>query len=263
VAAAAGVAVWRLWRKASRGQRLFLATLPVAGILSLVVSWLLLDTGKWIIAGQYQPGRYLLYVTFVAVFASAVAGIRAAEARQYPIAAAFLFVAFAIPMHPDITKLTSTQYGLALALAIAGSLPRMALPAAALAFVLLPTAGNVRTAPALHTPELDALAEWARNATPADSVFQFADVRRGLEPGVFRARALRAIYADWKAGGQSNFLPGFAAEWWRRWQQVDRPQPLARYGSLGIDYVVFSAGKQPDGAVAEYRNDRWVVVKTR
>jgi hypothetical protein len=178
-------------------------------------------------------------------------------------AIAFLFVAFAVPMHPDLTKLTITQYGLALGLAAVASAPKGALIAACLAFVLLPGIGKVNPAPQLHSPELDALSAWARHTTAVDAVFQFADVRRGLEPGVFRARALRAIYVDWKAGGQANFLPAFALDWWRRWQQVERPQPLDTYRRLGIDFVIFSAGKIPPNLFPVYANDRWVVVKAR
>ena len=114
--------------------------------------------------------------------------------------------------------------------------------------------GKVVTAPPLHTPELNELASWAHESTPKDALFQFADVRRGLEPGVFRARAMRAIWADWKAGGQSNFMSSFATEWARRWKIADKPQTLAKYRELGIDYVVFSASKAPKDAQPVYSN---------
>ena len=54
--------------------------------------------------------------------------------------------------------------------------------------------------------------------TPKDAVFQFGDAERRLEPGVFRARAKRALYVDWKAGGQVNFLQPFAMLWAERWE---------------------------------------------
>jgi hypothetical protein len=112
------------------------------------------------------------------------------------------------------------------------------------------------------TPELDNLIEWARASTPPDSVFQFADIRRGLEPGVLRSRAQRAIYADWKAGGQVNFMPSFARIWADRWKQVERPQSLLRYRELGIDFVVFRSGKAPKNAKPVFRNAAWTVFRT-
>ena len=42
-----------------------------------------------------------------------------------------------------------------------------------------------------------------------EAVFQFGDAAGGWSPGVFRVRAKRALYVDWKAGGQVNFLPSF------------------------------------------------------
>jgi hypothetical protein len=109
---------------------------------------------------------------------------------------------------------------------------------------------------------LDDLARWARQNTPKDAVFQFAEAGRDLAPGVFRARATRALYVDWKAGGQVNFQKHFSDVWWQRWQKVEKPQTLDRYRELGIDYVVFNAGGGvPTGAEAVYSNARYVVFK--
>jgi hypothetical protein len=110
------------------------------------------------------------------------------------------------------------------------------------AFFLFPTVGRIVNYPRLHTPELAELSAWARASTPKDAVFLFPDMPRSLQPGIFRAEALRAIYVDWKSGGQVNYLPEFAAQWWFRWQQTlaqpFRPSDLARYSGLGIQYVV-------------------------
>src|SRR5690606_1024680 len=128
--------------------------------------------------------------------------------------------------------------------------------------VLIPTAGKVTNYPAIHSAELNELAQWARASTPKEALFQFADIRRGAEGGIFRARALRAVYADWKAGGQVNFQHEFAREWARRWQLVERAKPLATYRDLGITHVVYTAGKQPKGIQPVFENSRWVVVAT-
>jgi len=70
------------------------------------------------------------------------------------------------------------------------------------------------------TPALTSLSNWARSETPLDAVFLFPAAGHGLEPGVFRTAALRAVYVDWKGGGQVNYQRDFATEWWFRWQQT-------------------------------------------
>jgi hypothetical protein len=190
---------------------------------------------------------------------SVVAAIVATERRRWIEALLFFTVAFAIPMDSKVTNIftlhnaTSTQR-LALAaglaalaiLAVAVSRKRAGyavIAAAALVpFFVIPSIGKVRNYAALHNSELNQLAEWARQNTAKDAMFQFADAGRDLAPGVFRARAVRALFADWKAGGQVNFHREFAMLWWERWQLVEDRQTLERYRALGVDYVVFSAG---------------------
>ena len=111
-------------------------------------------------------------------------------------------------------------------------------------FFLVPTLGGVSTHPRLHTPELAQLSAWARASTPPDTVFLFADAGKQLQPGIFRSEALRAVYVDWKGGGQVNYLTDLGVQWWARWQQVLAapfdPRNVARYGALGIGYIVLS-----------------------
>jgi hypothetical protein len=120
-------------------------------------------------------------------------------------------------------------------------------------FFLVPTLGGVSTHPRLHTPELAQLSAWARASTPRDAVFLFADAGKQLQPGIFRSEALRAVYVDWKGGGQVNYLMDLGEQWWARWQQVLAtpfdPRNVARYGPLGIDYIVLSPrSRLPDRA---------------
>ena len=121
------------------------------------------------------------------------------------------------------------------------------------AFFLVPTLGGVSTHPRLHTPELAQLSSWARASTSRDAVFLFADAGRQLQPGIFRSEALRAVYVDWKGGGQVNYLTDLGEQWWSRWQRVlaapFNPQNVAYYHALGIDYVVLSPrNRLPDRA---------------
>ena len=266
MAIAAAVSVWRVWPRLSPELRVFFAGLPAIGVISAPASVLLLETMKWAVAPQYQFGRYLMFIAFFAALASAMAGAFAALRSRWTEAAAFWFIAFLIPLAPDFTKLSALHAGIAAGLAIMAAFVRyspVAVAAAVLPFILIPTVGKVVTAPTLHSAELNELASWARVSTPKDAVFQFADVRRGLEPGVFRARAMRAIWADWKSGGQSNFMNSFATEWARRWKIADKPQTLAKYRELGIDYVVFSAPKAPKDAPPVFSNARWTVFQVR
>jgi hypothetical protein len=109
--------------------------------------------------------------------------------------------------------------------------------------------GGVVNYPQLHTPELAQLSAWARASTPQDAVFLFPDAAHGLDPGIFRAEALRAVYVDWKAGGQVNYLKEFGDEWGSRWQQTMarrfRPADMAKYEGLGIGYVVLQVKNRP------------------
>ncbi len=145
--------------------------------------------------------------------------------------------------------------------------PQQAPLLAAAAFLVIPWAGRLELHPRLHTPELEEVAAWARASTGKNDVFLFADAGRRLEPGVFRARALRALYVDWKSGGQANLLRDYGYEWRRRWQAVREARPpllaLEQYVQLGIDWIVISPENAPAGAAPAFRNRRWAVFSTR
>lgn len=94
------------------------------------------------------------------------------------------------------------------------------------------------------TPGLTELSRWAAANTPKDAVFLFPQAGKSLEPGLFRSEALRAVYVDWKGGGQANFLPESGLEWWHRYQDVmQKPQSLEHYRALGITYLVYPGYK--------------------
>jgi len=181
--------------------------LPATGILSLPLSWLLLEAARWSLIPQLQPARYVLYVALFAQFFAVLAGVAAARRRIWWEAAAWMLLALALALHPD---LFSTRWRPPLA------------------------AGSVQTA------ELDDLCRWAQS-TPRDAVFLFPDAGRSLVPGVFRAQAERAVYVDWKAGGQANFFRGLALEWFGRWQvAMTHPPDPVHLRPLGIGYIIVS-----------------------
>jgi small basic protein len=246
--------------------QVFCIVLPIVGVLSVPLSYLLLENWKWILVPQFQPGRYLLFVTLFAVLLASVAGIRATESRRYLEGFLFFLVPFASPTVSNLLKaMLMEKLAVILVLAaiavLAVRFPAITVAAAVLPFVLIPTLGKVRNYPDPITPELNQLADWARTNTPKDSMFQFADVGQGQDPGVFRVRALRSLYVDWKSGGQVNFLRAFAGEWWRRWQAVEKVQPLENYRAMKIDYVVFQASHRLAGVQPVYENRKYVVYK--
>lgn len=173
--------------------RPFLIGLPLAGLLSVPVSYVLLDRLRWSAVPLIQPARLLLFTVAVSIFLAATAALKARRAWE-----AFLWL------------------GAAVIPAVAAPRPRV-----------------------VPTPALTELSRWAAANTPKDSVFLFPQAGKSLEPGLFRSRALRAVYVDWKGGGQANFLPELGLEWWKRYQDVmQKPQPDEHYRSLGIDYII-------------------------
>jgi hypothetical protein len=265
--AALAAAFYRIRDLVPLSLRVVFTTLPVIGWVAIPISWFCLEHMKWALIPQYQPARHLLFVTLFAAIACAIAAIWAGIRRQYVEAFLFCLIPLAVPQMTDLTEPSAVRWMLAAAiaalLALGMTWRKTAFASALLPYLLIPTLGGVQNYAPLATEELDDVAQWARRETPKDAVFQFADAGRQLAPGVFRARAVRALYADWKSGGQSNFLRSFAEIWGERWKQVSKPQPLQTYGQLGIDYVVFSAGKAPPGATPVYSNHGWAVFRTR
>jgi len=237
----------RIRREISLGLRVLVLGLGILGIASMPISWLLLEHWRWALVPQLQPMRALLYVALMVQFLTAAAGIKARRPFE---AVAWFALAYLVPLQP----LAWNRVALAVALAALTALavrrtPRFAPVAALAAFFAIPTLGGVVNYPHLHTPELAQLSAWARASTPRDAVFLFPDAAHGLDPGIFRAEALRAVYVDWKSGGQVNYLHEFGDEWWSRWQQTMargfRPADVAKYEGLGIGYIVLQGKSRP------------------
>ncbi len=274
-------ATCRVRARVNQPLRWFVVALPVLALGSVPLSWLLLEQMKWMLMPQVQPARALLFVTAIAQILMSAAGCQAAARRRAWEAAAWFAAVFLIPaMAPLLAwptlPLAATAAGLTVATVGALALFRHSrrLGAAAVAAVALcatvayPALASVHNYRLMETPELAALAAWARNSTPVDAVFLFpAAEHRSGDPGVFRARALRAVYVDWKGGGQVNYLPVFADEWWRRWQQVSGHLParthLSVYRTWGVQYVVTRAPAAIPGVAPIYRNRFYCVYAAR
>src|SRR5204862_438578 len=67
-------------------------------------SFLLLENWKWSLMPQFQPGRYLLFVTLFAVLLASAAGIRAAQKGRYVESFLFFLIPFACPTLANLVK---------------------------------------------------------------------------------------------------------------------------------------------------------------
>jgi hypothetical protein len=160
---------------------------------------------------------------------------------------------------------------LALAVALCGALamerfrfaPALLAAAAIAPGFVLPYLAHVRNYPRPNLAGLEDLAEFARAQTPKDAVFLFGDAGSSPDPSLFRAESLRAVYVDWKSGGQMNFSEPLAREWWQRWQNTSElnfdPAEVGRLQGMGIDYLVLSPRHRLTHRQPTYENSQFVL----
>ena len=256
-------ALVRLRHAISGDLKPFVLGLPLLGILSLPFSWFLLEGRQLAILPQIQPLRGLLFVVLMAQILTAAAALQAVKAGRLYEAIGWFAAAYLAPLHPVIPAPTSGKAAMVLvALAAVTTLAarvdtRLASAAALAAFFAIPGWGGVVNYPRLHTPDLTQLCDWARQSTLPDAVFAFPNAGKALYPGIFRSEASRAVYVDWKGGGQVNYLADFAEQWWFRWQQ-----PVASYSGLGIQYMVVQTRDRLPQAPA-FQNATYAVYAVR
>jgi hypothetical protein len=231
----------RLGRSAEGFLKFALLWLPLLGALSLPLGYLLLDVLKWGLIPQIQVGRAVLFTTLFACLSAALAAGKAAESRRWLEASLWLLVpiATAIQVRPlDLLipfpwsttlgrrLLLAVVISLALALLVSflkNHLAQLAAAAATLAamYAILHI-GHVNNYPKAHSPEIDALSAWAKSNTPITAMFHFPDAAREQYPAIFRVKSQRAVWVEWKGGGQVNFLPSLAYEWWNRFDALQK-----------------------------------------
>ena len=258
----------RLRRQMTLELRFFQIGLLVVGMLSMPVSWLLLEQWKWALMPQFQPLRALLFVALCAIFSAACAGCVAVKTGRYLEAFAWFAAAYVVPVNTSITSFPDWRRAavilfLAAMACVSLRLGRIAVAVTALAaFLLIPGLGHVVNYPNLHTPEVRELAAWARHSTAMDAVFLFPNAGKDLSPGIFRAEALRAVYVDWKGGGQVNYLKELGEQWWSRWQEANAgPRPADEYRKMGVDYLVLRPGAVAAGMTQVFANARFAVYR--
>jgi hypothetical protein len=248
---------WRVGDRLEGFAQFLLALLPVLGLLSLLISWVAMDLLGWGLMPQLQPARAVLWTTFAALVSC---GLAAGVSEGVVERALWLLLPLAVAVQTQplallwpSTAVLWQHLGVVVVLAVLGAFAMRlgawapgAVVVAAM-FLILYGAG-VRNYPQVHSAELDGLSGWARAATPIEAVFHFPDAGKELYPGIFRARAERAVWVDWKGGGQVNFMEPLAREWWRRWSALP--------AGTG-DYVVRKAGRCQAATV--YTNAKFCV----
>ncbi|HKW97795.1 MAG TPA: DUF6798 domain-containing protein [Bryobacteraceae bacterium] len=275
--AATLLACWRLRDRTPEALRFFLVGLPLIGMLSMPASYLLLEKVHWALIPQFQPMRNVLFVTAMAMILGVAAGCRALADKSYAEAVVWMALAYIVPANREVVPLSWNRATVIVVLALIACMAIWAvesgrrwsilpLGAAVLApFFLIPGWGHIQNYSSMSHPEIDRLAAWASAATARDAVFLFPTADQDLTPGVFRVEAERAVYVDWKSGGQVNFFQDLGEEWWSRWQKTMAvpfdPQNLAKYRALRIDYLVLSPKDPRPNAVPVFENAQFVVFR--
>lgn len=279
-------AIWalaRLWPVLNRQWRWSVVTLSSIGILSVPASLLLLEGMHLTIIPQLQPARWLVLTIAMCSAVTLAAAIHAARRGRYWEALGWFLPAFAIPIRIRVFDLFSvTQvsdlWPLAVWFALSGlaafafspaasRIRGFALPAVPLLATFLIPASGVTNYPKINPEPINQVAAWAAANTWGSSMFLFPDAGHDLAPGMFRARSQRALWVDWKSGGQSNYFPSFGEEWWTRWQQtMEGPFTADRLRGmldLPVDYYVLRREHRLAPVLPVFSNQAYVVYDAR
>jgi hypothetical protein len=276
--AIAGLALWRLRARLDGVLRDFLAGLSLVGVLSIPVSYVVLELGGF---AQLQPSRAVLLPVLISGLLACACAVFAADRGAWIETLAWVSVPIVEVTEPKLitffVEARSIAWTAALlaamlicfwlarrtrgaTLVVAGLLPMVAFPALGLV-------DNPQRR--FHWLEIEQVANWAHENTVEDAVFLFPDSGHNTLPGVFRARAERALYVDWKSRGQANYFPQFAVDWWKRWQDtregqwIVQEEDFSRLADLRVDYIVVRAEHALPRRNTEFRNSEYVVYRTR
>lgn len=270
-------ALRRIGAKMPEAVKPFFLYIPIIGLLTIPASYLLLEKLGWALLPQVQPMRALLYCHLFCQWLGMITAWHETEEGRWLRAFAWVAVPLSLAMRGDLLLIPDGRWAaqaillaaLAAAIGIAMKWPRRewAWVASFCLAIFLGEGLEARGYKPLETKPLDGLASWARQKTVVNSVFLFGDLGRRLEPGIFRARAARAVYVCWKQGGQVNYFPQYASIWWERWNALLAPghAPL-NYADLrarGIDYLVLSKELPTEDLVAVYASPSYRVYRLR
>jgi len=255
-------ALWaatRCWPLLTRCFRWLVLGTALCGLLSLPLSYLLLDENHSSWVARLQPPRTLLYTIAASAVLFGLAGMRAIRHRCLWEALGWFSLLFMLPVSNgvfDFLRVTNTkglsQFAMALALAAlltglllgfaSGSTRFLTLAGPALAALALTHVPGLRPSPIPLRSSIAELANWADQNTWGSSVFLFADAGRAAWPGVFRAQSRHALWVDWKSAQGVIYSDAAAMRWLERWHGASQDGfSIARLESdlpLPIDYYV-------------------------
>lgn len=272
------LALWRLRTRLDPTVRDFLAGLSLIGVLSIPVSYALLELGGF---AQFQPARAVLFPILISGLLSSACAVFAAERGNWLETLAWISVPIVEVTEPKLITFFVEPRDIAATLGLFAAMllcfwysrrtqGATLIVAGVLPIVALPTLGLVDNPQRrFQWQEIRQLADWAREHTLEDAVFLFPDSGHSTLPSVFRAEAERALYVDWKSRGQVNYFPQFAAEWWKRWQDVRKgawivhEEDFARLADLHIDYIVLRAEHALPTRTPDFRNAEYFIYRTR
>ena len=93
----------RIRREVPRELGIFLLGLPVLGLASMPLSWLLMERWGWALVPQVQPMRALLFVALSMQFLTSATGILAVDRRRPWEACGWFALAYLLPLDAVIT----------------------------------------------------------------------------------------------------------------------------------------------------------------
>ena len=274
----AALALARIWKHLGVRARFYALALPLIGLLSLPLGWLLMEHYKWALMAQVQPARSVLFTVVMALTLSIAAALFALRDSKWIEAALWLVPAMFTVLHGYLWEsfafpLTDLQMtGLAICAAmLAGWFASRKLWASGLIVAVAVLTGWLRqdvlkrsNYTPLENADLTAAARWTRENTAKDAMFLLPELARSGESGIFRVRAQRALFVDWKIGGQVNYSRELSFEWWRRMQLVDdKKRTFESWRSEGVDYVVLKAPTPFASGSEVFRNARYAIYKIR
>ena len=264
-------AMWRLWPSLGSRQRTYVLWMPVIGLLSLPLSYVLMERYKWLLMAQVQPARAVLYTVVMSGILCVAAAVLASRWWErvlwlIPVAIVALNHYLIFDAYLDPVRIVSTAAIVSVTVVLLQV--RRPVLAAVVAFSLtawlfLGVTKQTNYA-AIHEAEIDDVGSWVRRNTPKEALFQMPELTKSLVAGIFRVRSQRALYVDQKSGGQVNYSREFSMEWWRRMAIADdKAKPLASWRDQGVDYIVLKAATKFDESPAVYRNAKYAVYKLR
>jgi hypothetical protein len=251
-------AVARIWRVLNRQSRWLFAGLPACGLLSIPISYLLLDRLHLAFVPHIQPTSWLLFTILLSSVACFIAGVRAAQHKKFLETALWFLLPFAMLLRAevlDLLRLTRfdnlERLSIAVLLACVSAFLliyaanrslrpiALALPLLAMGLLRLPICAHPDDSRRSAVIELGT---WVKSNTWGSSMFLFPDLGRSADAGVFRAISERSVWVDWPSGDLIPYFESLAGIWWDRWQQTIQPgyspQRLHTSPALPIDYYV-------------------------